>query len=178
MQRTDRSWTCRGGGPRLPAGVRRFRGSARGAGLRIGIVVSRYNARHTASLLREAVRELTRLGVQPEAITVAEVPGAFEIPAAISEIVRHHPVEAVIALGCVIQGETPHAALINSTVAARLGEVSERRRLPVVDAVVPVLNEEQARARCGPGPMNRGIYAAQVAVEMARLFERLRVGKR
>lgn len=178
MQKADRSWSCRGGGPRLPAGVKRLRGNASGRGLRIGLVVSRYNARHTSSLLRAAVRELMRLGVRPTAITVAEVPGAFEIPAAVSEMTLHHPVDAVIALGCVIQGETPHASLINSTVAARLSELSERRRLPVVDAVVPALNEDQARARCAPGPANRGVYAAHVAVEMARLFERLRAGDR
>jgi len=151
-------------------------GDRNGAGLRIGIVVSRYNARHTASLLRAAVRELVRCGVEPEAITVAEVPGAFEIPAAVSEMVRHHSLDAVIALGCVIQGETPHASLINSTVAMRLSELSERHRVPVVDAVVPALTEEQARARCAPGPSNRGVYAAHVAIEMARLFERLGAG--
>ncbi|MCX7817734.1 MAG: 6,7-dimethyl-8-ribityllumazine synthase [Kiritimatiellae bacterium] len=177
MQRADRTWTSSRGAPKLPAGVRRIAGRLSGAGVRIGVVVSRYNARYTAELLRSAVRELGRLGVRAGDITVVEVPGAFEIPSAAAELAQHHPVEAIIALGCVIQGETPHASLINRTVALRLSELSQRHRLPIVDAVVPVLSEEQARARCAPGPDNRGSYAARVAVEMARLFERLRAGR-
>lgn len=178
MQTADRSWTCRGGGPRLPSGVRRITGAAKGRGLRIGIVVSRYNARHTAALLIAAVRELIRLGVRAGEITVVEVPGAYEIPSAIAALVDQHRLDALIALGCVIQGETPHASLINTTVAMRLSELSDRYRLPIVDAVVPALTEEQALARCALGSRSRGRYAAQVAVEMARLFEQLRAEPR
>ncbi len=159
--------------PRWP-GVTEHRGEGDAAGLRIALVVSRFNLRHTAALLRGAVETLLSLGARPGDLEVAWVPGAYEIPLVVEALAARRTFDAVCALGCVIEGETPHAALINSTVAATLSEISRRHGVPVLDAVVPARTEAQAATRCGPGPDNRGAYAARAAVEMARLMARLR----
>ncbi len=163
--------------PKAPAdlgGVRQWSGDLDAAGLRFALVVSRYNERFTGALARSAVARLRECGAAPEDIEVFHVPGAYEIPFVVEQIAARRPFDAILALGCVIQGETPHAGLINTTVAAALSEIGRRRGVPVVDTVVPALNEAQAAARCHEGPDGRGVYAADTAVEMARLAKILR----
>lgn len=155
-------------------GVRQHRGDGGAAGLRFALVVSRFNLRHTTGLLRGAVEELRARGAGAGDIEVFWVPGAYEIPTAAEALAMRRQHHAIAALGCVIQGETPHAALINATVASALNEIARRHLIPVIDAVVPAPSEAHAAARCADGPSNRGRYAARAAVEMARLMAGLR----
>lgn len=158
----------------LHLGPREWLGELDGVGYRFALVVSRFNRQWTSALASAAVERLRSRGVATTDIEIFHVPGAFEIPFVVDRIAARRPFDAIIALGCVIQGETPHASLINTTVAAALSEIARRYAVPVIDAVVPVLNAAQAAARCAPGPNNRGGYAADAAVEMARLARRLR----
>ena len=155
--------------------VRQLTGGTDASGLRFAIVISRYNLRLTGQLLASAVRTLRECGADEAGIEVFWVPGAFEIPTVAEQLAARHTHHAIIALGCVIQGETPHASLINSTVAAALSDISRRHAVPVVDTVIPALTEAQAEARCRPGSEGRGAYAARTAVEMARLLAAMRL---
>lgn len=163
--------------PSAPAdlgGARQWSGDLDAAGLRFALVVSRFNERYTRALARSAVARLRARGAAVKDVEVFHVPGAYEIPFVAERLAASRPFDAILALGCVIQGETPHAGLINTTVAAALSDIARRRGVPVVDAVVPALNEAQAAARCHEGPDGRGNAAADTAVEMARLAKILR----
>ncbi len=155
-------------------GIQTFEGDPNATGLRIALVVSRYNLRHTSRLLHGAIETLLDRGARPEDLKIIWVPGAYEIPTAVEAVAVRGEADAICALGCVIEGETPHATLINTTVASALSEIARRYLIPVIDAVVPARTEEQAEARCRPGATNRGAYAARAAIEMARLMGRLK----
>ncbi|MDZ4198357.1 MAG: 6,7-dimethyl-8-ribityllumazine synthase [Kiritimatiellia bacterium] len=155
-------------------GIQVLSGHLSGEGLRIGIVAARYNGRLTGALVRGCVRELTALGVAPEAITLAWVPGAYEVPYVADQWAKTGRFNALIGLGCVIQGETPHAGLVNAEVARGLAEIARQHRVPVIDTVVCANTLAQAEARCVEGPDGRGTYAARAAVDMARLDTELR----
>ncbi len=155
--------------------VRQTSGSPDATGLRLAIVISRYNLALTGQLLAGAVATLRECGAAEADIEVFWVPGAFEIPTAAEQLAKQGRYSALIALGCVIQGETPHAGLINGTVAAALSDISRRHAIPVVDTVIPANTEAQAVARCTAGPEGRGAYAARTAVEMARLLASIRL---
>lgn len=154
-------------------GVRQIEGSADAAGLRVAIAVSRFNIQLTSQLMKGAVETLRAAGAAEDDIDVVWVPGAYEIPTVVERLAASGGYAAILALGCVIQGETPHAGLINSTVAAALSDISRRHGVPVIDTVVSAMTEAQAAARCASGPNCRGVYAARTAVEMARLMPRL-----
>lgn len=154
--------------PAFP-GVSVFQGDERGIGLRVGIVCARFNPELTGALARGCVAELGRLGVAPDRIALAWVPGAYEVPYVIDRWARSRKFDALIGLGCVIQGETPHAGLINAEVARALAEIARLRDVPVIDTVVSANTPAQAAARCTDLPDGRGAYAARAAVEMARL---------
>ena len=101
-------------------------------------------------------------------VILYEVPGAFEIPLVVQEVAARGGIDAIIALGVIIEGETAHAALIARTVTDSLQRIALTQRLPVIHEVLLVKNEEQARARCLGPEFNRGMEAARVAVRMAR----------
>jgi 6,7-dimethyl-8-ribityllumazine synthase len=143
------------------------------AGYRFGIVVSRFNLELTSQLLRAALDCLRRHGADEDLVAVFWVPGAYEVPQAIEGLLHHSDFDAIIALGCVIQGETPHAELINTAVADKLMEIGCRHSLPVINEVVGAYTSAQAEARCRYGEDSRGWYAAAAAVEMATLFRRI-----
>ena len=151
--------------------IRQTRGEGQAAGLRFGLVVSRFNPALTGSLLKTAVQRLLAQGAREANIEVVWVPGAFEIPFVLEKLAAMRRFDALIALGCVIQGETPHAGLINTEVTHALADIARRHGLPVIDTVVATLNRAQAEARCGPE--GRGGYAAEAAIEMANLNRRL-----
>ena len=155
--------------------VRQTSGTPDAAGLRFAIVISRYNLPLTGQLLAGAVSTLRQCGAADADIEVFWVPGAFEIPCAAAHLAKQGRFSALIALGCVIQGETPHAGLINDTVAAALSDISRRHSIPVIDTVIPANTEAQAAARCTSGPDGRGAYAARTAAEMARLLAGIRL---
>ena len=142
-------------------------------GHKFGIVISRFNDFLTKQLLLGAVDCLVRHGAKEEDITVAWVPGAYETPLAVKKMAAGKGYSALIALGAVVQGATPHAGLINSQVARALAQIGLETGLPVIDGVVAADNLEQAIERCGTKSGNRGWSAAQAAIEMANLMKQM-----
>ncbi len=160
--------------PALDApGVRQTAGDLGARGLRFALVVSRFNETLTARLAGSALDALAACGAAPGDVEVVWVPGAYEIPFVAERLAADGAFAAVIALGCVIQGETPHAGLVNTEVARGLADIARRHGVPVIDGVVAAHTEAQAVARCTRGPESRGWYAATAAVEMARLCSKL-----
>lgn len=142
-------------------------------GLKIGLVISRFNDMFTGQLLKGALDCLLRHGAAESDITVVWVPGAYEIPLAAKKLAGSGKVAAVVALGVVIQGATPHAGLINNQVTRALTQIALDSGVPVIDGVVAADNLDQAIERCGTKSGNRGWSAAQSAVEMASLLNNL-----
>lgn len=144
-------------------------------GLRFGIVVSRFNDELTSQLLKSALDCLRKYGASAEKIKVLWVPGAYEVPQAGERLLKECGLDALIALGCVVQGETPHAELINNSVAGALMDIARDHALPVINEVVGAYTYEQAETRCRYGEGSRGWYAAAAAIEMASLFKKIGV---
>ena len=149
-------------------------GSLAAAGLKVGIVVSRFNDFLTRQLLAGALDCLKRHGVDEADITVVWVPGSYELPLIVQKLARGKSAQAVIALGAVVQGATPHASLINAQVARALVQVALETGVPVIDGVVATDNLEQAIERSGTKSGNRGWTAAQSAIEMANLMKKFK----
>ena len=148
-----------------------YSGALAAEGLKIGIVISRFNDFLTRQLLAGALDGLKRHGANEADITVVWVPGSYELPLAVQKLARGKSVQAVIALGAVIQGATPHAGLINAQVARALAQIALETGVPVIDGVVATDNLEQAIERSGTKSGNRGWSAAQSAIEMANLMK-------
>lgn len=159
-----------------PAAGRVWRGTTEGAGLRLALVASRFNERLTGQLIEGARGAAASLGVAADAVDLARVPGAYEIPLIADRLAASGRYDAIVALGCVIEGETPHAQLITEAVTPALTGIGVRHRLPVIDCIVATRTEAQAEARCRPGPDGRGWYAVCAAVEMATLLNALEAG--
>jgi 6,7-dimethyl-8-ribityllumazine synthase len=140
-----------------------------GSGLRIGIVQARFNADVTDALLAACVAELRALGVAGDCITRVTVPGALEIPLALQALARENVQDALIALGCVIRGETYHFELVANESSAGITRVTLEHHIPVANAILTVEDLAQARAR----QTEKGRDAARVAIEMARLIQQL-----
>ena len=151
-------------------GVPQVTGTMNGKGLKIGIVVSRFNESLTTELARSAIAALVKHGVRKADILVHWVPGAFEVPAVIHKLAREKRFDALIALGLVIEGETPHADMINQQVAHYLAKTARKCDVPVIHEVVATRNLNQAVARITSGMKSRGWYAGCAAVEMATLY--------
>lgn len=144
-------------------------------GLRFGVVATRFHPEVVDCLLEEAVACLRELGADEESVTVVRVPGAFEIPLAARLLCERGGVDAVVALGAIIRGETAHHAYLGQEVLSALLRVADETRVPVACGVLTTEDEAQARARARRGDRdNRGRQAALAAVEMARLGRDLR----
>jgi 6,7-dimethyl-8-ribityllumazine synthase len=141
--------------------------------LRMVIVASRFNESVVARLIEGAVRTLLRHGVAESAIELVRVPGAFEIPAAVARAAAARQPDAIIALGAVIRGETPHFEYICAACGDGLGRLALELRMPIAFGVLTVDHVEQALERSGAGDDNKGSEAAASAIEMARLFRLL-----
>ena len=135
----------------------------------VGVVVSRFNGEITNRLLDSALEELDRLGVRQEAITIMPVPGAFELPLAAMALAKTRRFACVVALGCVVRGETPHFEYIASEAASGLQLAALETGVPVAFGVLTVENVEQAEAR-----IDKGAEAVRTALEMADAFAQLR----
>jgi 6,7-dimethyl-8-ribityllumazine synthase len=144
-------------------------GNLAGEGLRVGVVRARFNASITLALEKACLSELERLDVDPQDIVRVEVPGALEIPLALKAMAESGDFDALVALGCVIRGETYHFELVCNESGAGVTRVALDHRLPVANAILTVENETQAWARAE----EKGRDAARVAVEMANLMEDL-----
>ena len=142
-------------------------------GLKIGIVVGRFNEMITERLLAGALETLTQNGVSEDVITVVRVPGSFEIPAAAQRLAQARDVDAIVCLGAVIRGETPHFEYISLQVSRGITEVALRYDLPVSFGVITADTVEQAMNRSGGEHSNKGVEATIAALEMANLFKEL-----
>ena len=147
-------------------------GALSAKGLKIALVASRFNSFLTEQLVKGAVDAFTRLGGSEKDIKLVRVPGAYELPLAAKKLAASK-VDAVVALGAVVRGATPHADLINETTARAFSEISLESGVPVVDGVVSADNLEQAVERCGTKQGNKGSSAMFAAVEMADVMKRI-----
>ena len=139
---------------------------------RFAIAVSRFNLRVSERLLEGARTQLQRLGVHPDAIDVVFVPGAFELGGVVKRLIEG-PYAAVIALGAVIRGETPHFDYVAGNVAAELSHLGQNGKVPVIFGVLTCNTMAEAEDRADGKAGNKGTEAALVAVEMADLYRRL-----
>ncbi|HSI51490.1 MAG TPA: 6,7-dimethyl-8-ribityllumazine synthase [Ideonella sp.] len=140
-----------------------------GKGLVIGIVQARFNEGITEELARACLGELEALGVEARHIDHVKVPGALEIPVALQAMAEKGSYDALIALGCIIRGETYHFELVANESGAGVSRVSLDHEIPIANAILTVENEAQAWARAE----EKGRDAARVAIEMANLMDDL-----
>ena len=159
---------------RLPEGVGVIAGSPKGARRAVGIVVARFNGEITSRLLDGAIAALENAGVERDRIDVVPVPGAFELPLGAMALARTRQYSCVIAIGCIIRGETPHFDYIAAEAASGLQLAALETGIPVSFGVLTCNNREQAEARAGGAQGNKGAEAARSALEMADVFGLLR----
>lgn len=145
--------------------------------MRIAIVVARFNDFITERLLEGATAALADAGVSGDAVDVVRVPGAFEVPMAAQRVAETGRVEAVICLGCLIRGATPHFEYIASACAHGITAAAASTGVPMAFGVLTTNSAEEALERVTPGPAHKGREAAEAALEMARLFARLGDGR-
>jgi len=150
---------------------KRFEGMLLGKGLKFGLVVSRFNEFITKKLLDGAQDALLRHGVNQEDIEIAWVPGSFEIPLIAKKLAQTKRYDAVICLGAVVRGGTPHFEYIAAEVSKGIAKVSLETGLPVIYGVIAADTLEQAIERAGTKMGNKGFDAAVTAIEMANLLK-------
>lgn len=145
--------------------------------MKVGIVVSRFNEAVTSRLLSGALEALRTHGLREDAVDVARVPGAFEIPLAAKKMAVTHRYDAVICLGAVIRGETPHFQYIATEAAHGVAETSLTTGIPVSFGILTTEDEGQAMERSGEKEKNKGWEAALSAIEMVNLLKRIEKGE-
>lgn len=146
-----------------------YEGELNAAGLKLAVVCARFNEFFVSKLLGGAVDAFVRHGGNADDISVAWVPGSYELPFAAKKMLENGKYDAVVALGVVIKGATSHADYINGQVSKSLAQLGMDTGIPVVYAVVTTENIEQAIERSGTKAGNRGADAAVTAIEMANL---------
>ena len=146
-----------------------FDNNLNGAGLRIGIVMSRFNLPVCEGLLSACVDELKRLGVADADMSIANVPGALEIPLVLQTMAQSGSFDALVALGAVIRGETYHFEVVSNDSCRAIMEVQLDTGVPIADGILTCENDDQAEVRMQP----KGADCAQAAVEMANLQKAL-----
>jgi 6,7-dimethyl-8-ribityllumazine synthase len=156
--------------------VRAFRGAPDGTGRKVAIVASRFHEAITSRLVDGAVAALATHGTADNAVDVAWVPGAFEIPLAADRLARSGGYDAVICLGAVIRGDTRHFELVATEAARGIAAVARSTRVPLIFEVLATEDLAQAEARAGGTHGNKGWQAAEAALEMASLLDALPSG--
>ncbi len=154
---------------RVPDGYGVLEGSPQGSKRAVGIVVSRFNGAVTAKLLEGALAELDQAGVARDAITVMPVPGAFELPIAAMALAKTRRYACIVALGCVIRGDTPHFDFVAGEAASGLQLAALETGVPVSFGVLTLEQAEQADDR-----LEKGAEAVRTGLEMADVFAQLR----
>ena len=154
--------------------ARVFEGQLTSAGLRLAIVVSRFNSFITERLLAGAMDALTRTGADDNLIDIIKVPGSWELPIVAVEVARQHRYDAVICLSAVIRGETPHFDYVAAEAAKGVAHVAVETGVPVAFGVLTTNTLEQAIDRAGAKGGNKGFDAAMTAIETANLLRALR----
>lgn len=142
-------------------------------GTKFGIVAAKFNQRVTGRLLRACIEALESHGVGSDAIHVVRVPGAFEIPLVAQTMAKARRVDAVICLGAVIRGDTPHFDYICSEVSRGIGQAALNSGIPIIFGVLTTETVAQAEERADPKKFNRGGDAAKSAIEMVQVMRRL-----
>jgi len=143
------------------------------SGKKFGLVTSRFNEFITGKLLEGAIDALTRHGVKEEEVEVAWVPGSFEIPYAAARMAKSGKYDAIICLGTVIRGDTPHFDYIAGEVAKGIAKIALDTGVPTIFGVITADTLEQAIERAGTKAGNKGRDAALAAIEMVNLFEKM-----
>lgn len=155
------------------ANVRELDGKLSAQGLKVAIVAARFNGFIVEKLVDGAVDALIRCGATAGDITVARCPGAFEIAPLAKRLVDAGGFDAIICLGCVIRGATPHFDYVAGEAAKGVGQLSLQAKVPVIFGVLTTDNIEQAVERAGTKAGNKGFDAAMTAIEMASLYAQL-----
>ncbi len=149
------------------------RGHLDATGLRVGIVAARFNEAVVDRLVDGAVDALERHGAQADDVTVVWVPGAWELPVALAKLAARDDIDALIALGCVVRGATPHFDYVAGEAATGAGAVSRDHGVPVAFGVLTTDTWDQAVERSGGKLGNKGAEAAATAVEMVQVLRQL-----
>ena len=152
---------------------RRFQATPNGDGLRIGVALARFNQSVTDGLLAGALDALVKHGVAEDAVDIATVPGAFELPLCAQRMATTGRYDALICLGAVVRGETPHFDFVAGEAARGVADVARRHDLPVAFGVLTTDTIEQALARAGGERGNKGYEAAVTALEMVHVLRAL-----
>ncbi len=153
--------------------MKEIEGKLAAKGLKIALVASRFNSFLVEQLVKGAADAFNRLGGDAAGLVLVRVPGAYEIPLTAKKLAASKKFDAVVGLGAVVQGATPHAALINETTARAFTEIALETGVPVVDGVVSAENLEQAVERCGTKQGNKGFAAMQAAIELANVLKQI-----
>lgn len=153
--------------------IRTVEGDLRVGKLRIALVASRFNAEVVDRLVQGAVEALVAHGADPASLELVRVPGAFDLPPVARRMALSGRCDAIVALGAVIRGETPHFDFVAGECAAGLARVASETGVPVAFGVLTTEDEEQALARAGGREGNKGADAALAAVELASLLRKL-----
>lgn len=154
-------------------GMKEVAGELIAKGMKIVLLVSRFNSFLTEQLVKGAVDAFVRHGGDEKDLTLVRVPGAYELPLVAKKLAMKKGTDAVVALGAVVQGATAHADLINETTARAFSQISIETGVPVLDGVVSAENLEQAVERCGTKQGNKGFGAMQAAIEMVNVMKAL-----
>ena len=155
------------------ANIKTFEGDLQAKGLKFGLVAARFNDFFVSHLVEGAVDTIVRHGGSADNVTLAWVPGSYEIPFAVKKMLDSKKYDAIIAMGVVIQGATPHAGYINNEVAKSLAQLGMESGIPVTYGMITADNIEQAIERSGTKAGNKGADAAHAAIEMANLNKEL-----
>jgi 6,7-dimethyl-8-ribityllumazine synthase len=153
-----------------------LKGDLNGQGLRVAVAVARFNEVVTRQLLRGTLDTLTRYGVRDEDISVAWVPGAFELPVVAKSLARTGRFDSIICLGAVIRGETGHYDMVAGQASSGTGAVGMETGVPTIFGVLTTENMDQAINRAGGKSGNQGSNAAVAAIETARLVQAITTG--
>ncbi|HEX2293363.1 MAG TPA: 6,7-dimethyl-8-ribityllumazine synthase, partial [Gaiellaceae bacterium] len=157
----------------VPGGYRVLTGSSDGEGWSVGIVVAKFNGEITSRLLQRALDELEAAAVPRESVTIVTVPGAFELPLAAMALAKTRRYSCVVALGCVVRGETPHFDFVAGEAASGLQLAAIETGVPVAFGVLTTETIEQAEAR-----IDRAAEVVRGALEMADVFQQLRAASK
>ncbi len=157
---------------------RTFEGEDTASDIRFAIIASRFNDEIVGGLLDGALECLRRHGAPDDAVTVFRVPGAFEIPTLARALISRGGFDAIVTLGCLLRGDTPHFEFISAQVTSELSRVAVEACFPVAFGVITCNTMEQAVERSSKGAGNKGWEAALAAIEMANLWRQIRTGMR
>ena len=153
--------------------MRQLDGQLNSKGMKIAIVASRFNSFIVERLVEGALDAIARTGGSADEVTVARCPGSFEIPQVARRLVETGGFDAVICLGCVIRGATPHFDYVAGEAAKGVGQLAMTAKVPVIFGILTTDSIEQAIERAGTKQGNKGFDAAMAAIEMASLFSQI-----